>query len=1064
MSSWTDVIKGVAQALQPLAPAMGVGLGYVALQHGKDVKKLAAKILPSLGAVKKYTTDLTEQAKTAINQGAPFDRAFGREKEIRYLISLLLSESGGFAILVGPSGSGKSTIVKELAWRIANREEPSLEGHHILEMDATQTGNGGIMDLMTNLMSGGMSSVVEEIVRELETRYGKGQVYYLYFDEIQDFLKKNPAAFSNLKQDLAARGVHIIGASMNKEVVNKWIDTQEGMERRTNLIHVDSMSHTAMAEVLEKLGLALTERAQKKHPHLTISINASAIGASIFLASQLEPTHIDPARSVKFFSAFVASSINEHLKKTPPKEENKPQQPINLTFTEEDVFAYLTFISDIEEIQVATLKLNYENQSKTSTLCSPNSSQSVTLDEHFQLIEPHQGKGTSKIKAEANSLSAILMESEDPVVVYKSSSASYIRTIVEYTQSLIGTEGKSFVRCSLKELMRKCRQNGTNADNFQRQLELTLRKLMASTGKFVYIEDGEQLIPHLDCLRNESAFLSSPAKDPESTFSGASLANQFTPLLSSFTTQLGGLGATPTKPKDFAASQALILDKISQAFITEINENRIRVVIARTNSDSSGKDLNNEIHIAPPDQEVKEWIKNLLPIEINTSDAEKIVEQIWKIVDAFNLLGNKATSRAEVCHLLLQQWLHYASQQANKHSNSILNHTDPAPWVNAVFSLDRFSRNRDEITHKIISLQSQPSTPTPLSHITPPSPIEAVVNWEMDFSYLRQNIPSDFENNMANFKNQPKDLKAPLRVLEDSHATREFRNAQMAAWLKERSHRVISYTSSDPKLPIINRTENGIPPVIFAQGHELAKQFDYLDQAMENGYKLAIFSQSPDLPSPTSSFPMANMFQALANFTPALTPNEPNKEQTPTAAATNKWPKLTTYQSPELSEEEKPLFLRFQIDTAMPKGSRLEPSVIKDFSNAYQFLWNDRSWVPDTITDEVRKDIPSLKTVLKKEYNNINQDDVIDYFVQKPNLGKTRSREIVYAINLSRSPYWYRAYRLIRDPVIHAFKGLLSMVKKAFSMLTTPLGSLLTSFFGPLGRMFQAISLFRKTT
>lgn len=1047
-------VKTCWEALGPTAgPMIGMAVTYGAFNHGKDIKKVAAKVIPSLGAVKQYTTDITEKARKAIKDGSPFDRAYGRERQLTKLISLLLSEAGGFAILVGSSGCGKSTIVNELAWRIEQGQEPLLKGHHILSMDSTKTGGSSIMDFMQNLLTGNMSSVVEEIIRDLETRYGKNQVYYLYFDEIQDFLQKNPKAFANLKSELAARGVHIIGASMNKKVVEEWIQSQEGMKRRAALIDVDSMNPIETANVLKELGSTLIERVKKKHPQLPLSIDASAIDAAIFLAKKCEPAEIDPARSVKFFSACVNSTINDHLKTSASN---------SLNIQQEHVFSYLANSSShIDTVQIEAYKEELLKETQSFAVAA-TSVHLTTLDSFFPAVCSHQGKATRLIQRQADSLSSSILRDGHPVIVCRIASQAYTLTLIEYTQALTNTEGTSFVKCSLKELIKECKSRAAAADTFKRQLELTLQKLAPTRNKIVYIEDGECLLPHLDALKEDldNLLRISPSKETQQAPKEKDLFSQFTPMVDQFASQIGSqFIGSPAKNNSASDQKTIILDAITQIFIQEINKSNLRVVIGNSRLDSSSQNFKNEINISLSDEEIKEWLINILPPDITTSDAEKIIRRTRASVDQFKLSSRQGVSSAQSCFLLLQNWL------KEREKNSSLPFSNETAWIEAIFSLDRLNLKRDEIQQNLPPFESESNNLSLISKshsLVPVLPLNQVIDWQVNFSYLLRDIPREFEDRMADFKQAP--LDAPLCVVEDCHATREFRMAQMAAWLKDRSHKIsyLNFSSNPyPQLPRVDLSGNTISPVLFIQGHELTKWASTLEEAIKNGYKVVIFAHSKDLPSQGSSLPMGDMIQAfVGNIMPVPTPSNGTKDQTPTLS--NKWPKQTTYVSSELSFEENRLFLKFQMQTAFPKQDQLSDSTIEDFTKAYLFLGEDRGWKWVTLADEIRKDLPSLALIFRKKNSEINTDDVIDYFIMKPQLGKKRTREIVYAVSPSDSPYWYRAFRyFIKDPIVHGIKGLQSLGKKAYNLLTTPIGYILSSFLGPIGKLFQAISLFR---
>ena len=79
-------------------------------------------------ALKKFTTDLTEQAR-----GGKMDPIVGRDDEIRQVVDILMRRRQNNPILVGEAGVGKTAVVEGFAQRIARGDvPPSLKDVELL--------------------------------------------------------------------------------------------------------------------------------------------------------------------------------------------------------------------------------------------------------------------------------------------------------------------------------------------------------------------------------------------------------------------------------------------------------------------------------------------------------------------------------------------------------------------------------------------------------------------------------------------------------------------------------------------------------------------------------------------------------------------------------------------------------------------------------------------------------------------------------------------------------------------------------------------------------------------
>ena len=195
------------------------------------------------GALKKYTSDLTELAKKN-----KLDPVIGRDDEIRRTIQILNRRSKNNPVIIGESGVGKTAIIEGLAQRIVSGDVPeSLKNDKIYALDL-----GAL--LAGASYRGEFEERLKSVLQAIEE---KADDYMLFIDEIHTIMgagsSEGSADAGNLLKPMLARGnVRVIGATTTDEY-RKYIEKDKAMERRFQPVLAEEPSVETAISILRGL-------------------------------------------------------------------------------------------------------------------------------------------------------------------------------------------------------------------------------------------------------------------------------------------------------------------------------------------------------------------------------------------------------------------------------------------------------------------------------------------------------------------------------------------------------------------------------------------------------------------------------------------------------------------------------------------------------------------------------------------------------------------------------------------------------------------------------------------
>ncbi|MES2717013.1 MAG: type VI secretion system ATPase TssH [Pseudomonadota bacterium] len=267
----------------------GSGGGTAAGAPGEASGAIAPAAMGKQEALKKFTVDLTEQARSG-----KMDPIVGRDDEIRQVVDILMRRRQNNPILVGEAGVGKTAVVEGFAQRIARGDvPPSLKEVVLRALDV------GLLQAGAS-MKGEFEQRLRAVIDEVQA---SPKPVILFIDETHTLVGAGGAAgtgdAANLLKPALARGtLRTIGATTFAEY-KKHIEKDPALTRRFQTVQVDEPDEPKA--ILMMRGVAST-----MEQHHQVQILDEALEAAVRLSHRYIPARQLPDKSVSLLDTACA--------------------------------------------------------------------------------------------------------------------------------------------------------------------------------------------------------------------------------------------------------------------------------------------------------------------------------------------------------------------------------------------------------------------------------------------------------------------------------------------------------------------------------------------------------------------------------------------------------------------------------------------------------------------------------------------------------------------------------------------------------------------------------------
>ncbi|KGF80306.1 ATPase AAA [Massilia sp. JS1662] len=268
---------------------MAASDGFQAAAPGEASGAIAPAQMGKQEALKKFTVDLTEQARSG-----KMDPIVGRDDEIRQMVDILMRRRQNNPIMIGEAGVGKTAVVEGFAQRIARGDvPPALKEVQLLALDV------GLLQAGAS-MKGEFEQRLRSVIDEVQA---SEKPIILFIDETHTLVGAGGATgtgdAANLLKPALARGtLRTIGATTFAEY-KKHIEKDPALTRRFQSIQVDEPGEERAIRMMR--GVAST-----MEKHHQVQILDEALEAAVRLSHRYIPARQLPDKAVSLIDTACA--------------------------------------------------------------------------------------------------------------------------------------------------------------------------------------------------------------------------------------------------------------------------------------------------------------------------------------------------------------------------------------------------------------------------------------------------------------------------------------------------------------------------------------------------------------------------------------------------------------------------------------------------------------------------------------------------------------------------------------------------------------------------------------
>ena len=287
-----DLAERFAQVLKDSPEAQlsaNDGFRLASTGPGEDNGALAPAAMGGQQALRQYTQDLTEQARSG-----KMDPIVGRDDEIRQVIDILMRRRQNNPLLVGEAGVGKTAVVEGFAQRIVRGDvPPALRDVQLLALDI------GLLQAGAS-MKGEFEQRLRSVIDEVQASV---KPVILFIDETHTLVGAGGAAgtgdAANLLKPALARGtLRTVGATTFAEY-KKHVEKDPALTRRFQTVQIDEPDEARALLMMRGIASAMEQ-------HHGVQILDTALEAAVRLSHRYIPTRQLPDKAISLLDTACA--------------------------------------------------------------------------------------------------------------------------------------------------------------------------------------------------------------------------------------------------------------------------------------------------------------------------------------------------------------------------------------------------------------------------------------------------------------------------------------------------------------------------------------------------------------------------------------------------------------------------------------------------------------------------------------------------------------------------------------------------------------------------------------